>query len=78
MQGIEFDRKELTLHAGDTVLLASDGILELPEPEITSMLKHSEEISCDHLAEAICKAAEEELTPHDDLTAMVVRILPGV
>lgn len=78
LQGIEFDRKELTLHAGDTILLASDGILELPEPEITSMLKHSEEISCDHLAEAVCKAAEEELTPHDDLTAMVVRILPGV
>lgn len=78
LQGVSFDHKTLLLKENDTILLASDGIVELPEPEILSMLRHGQELSCEELAEEINKAAEEELTPHDDLTTIVIRLAKGI
>lgn len=78
LQGVSFDHSTLKLQAGDTILLASDGVLELPEQEILSILQHGEGLPCEELAEALCRAAEQELTPHDDLTALVIRLEKGV
>lgn len=78
LQGIEFDKKSFILHEKDMIILLSDGVLELGEPVIAAMIQQNAELSCQELAAKICKTASEQLSSHDDLTVLTLKLQKGV
>lgn len=80
LHGAEFDQQSLTLHAGDTVVLCSDGIPASGERTIRQAFARYASLPPQELADKLCEtallASGEE--PHDDLTVMAVRLKKGV
>lgn len=74
LRGISVDKKSYFLHAGDLVVLMSDGVMELGEAVIMKELKSGRNLSCQALSKQLCEKAATSITPHDDLTVMVGRL----
>jgi serine phosphatase RsbU (regulator of sigma subunit) len=82
--GSQYDRHELELHAGDSVLFASDGLIEAHDADgeqfgverITEVCEANRREPADELLACILEAVEAhtgEMCPHDDMTALLLR-----
>jgi len=71
---IDLSRRPLTLETGDIIVLASDGIHTLNEPEIARIVTAYSEDGCKGIANALIRSIENQRVPHqDNATIMVVR-----
>ncbi len=60
------------LEAGDVILLASDGVLTLDDPEIASVMAVTQAAGADAMAEALLAAVDAAGHPHQDNTTVIV------
>lgn len=78
LQGVQFDHKAYLLHDGDTIIMMSDGVMELGDQEIAHTLKQYSQLSCQALSKRLCIKAAGTLGQHDDLTVVVARMSKGI
>lgn len=71
IEKIDQPEEAYTLEYGDWVLLASDGILTLPEDEISSIIASRNKDSADDLVEALVAAVQEADYPRQDNTTIM-------
>lgn len=62
----------LALHPGDVVLVASDGLLTLPEPRIAAIVRRRSRRGGPRIAEALLSAVAAAGEPEQDNTSLVV------
>ncbi len=76
LQGVSFDRSELTLCNGDLVVMVSDGVLETGEEWVSAELELYGDKNARELAEHLCKeAGRRRIDGHsDDITVMVSKL----
>lgn len=78
LQGIEFDKKSVMVADGDVVVIISDGILEIGDTAVSTLIHQNLNLSCEELSKTICREVKSQLPAHDDLTALVLRLNTGV
>lgn len=75
---VDVSRRPLVLEAGDYVILASDGLHTLEQPEIERIVAAYAEDGADAVASALIRAVEAMRDPHQDNTTVIaVRPLPN-
>lgn len=71
---VDTSEQPLLLHAGDYVILASDGIHVLETSEIARVVAAYGNDGCEALAAALIRAIEQQRDPHqDNATVIVIR-----
>ncbi len=75
--GMEIDKidcpdKALKLRPGDIVLVTSDGLLTLDDPQITRVLRKNRRKSSQDIAQALLRAVEAEDAPEQDNVSLAV------
>lgn len=75
---VDVSRKPLVLEAGDYVILASDGLHTLEQPEIERIVAAYASDGADAVASALIREVEAMRDPHQDNTTVIaVRPLPN-
>ena len=72
MELIDRSRRPLPLEPGDIVILASDGIHALGEPDILTLANENAELGCEAIADALLAAVEAVGDVYQDNTTVVV------
>lgn len=71
---VDLSRRPLALHAGDCVILASDGIHTLQTDEVARVVGAYLDDGCEAVAEALVRTVEQVRDPHqDNVTVLVVK-----
>lgn len=80
MPDLKTDRKEISLHAGDIVVMVSDGATAKGDSYILEELRRSCHKPASEIASLICTEAKRRLKDgySDDITVMAVKIERGV
>ena len=69
---IDASAQPVTVEKGDRLLLASDGLLTLSEPEIAAILQQTQDASLADSAAALIQAVEAAEHPHQDNTTVLL------
>jgi PPM family protein phosphatase len=72
MELIDRSHRPLALEPGDVVILASDGIHTLGEPDILALVNANAESGCEAIADALLDAVQAAGDPYQDNTTVVV------
>ncbi len=72
---IDVSDMPLPLQAGDTIVLASDGLLTLEDDDIGRLIKAYTGDGATALAEALLRGVEAEGVPHQDNTTVIVLVV---
>lgn len=79
IQGVECERKLITLKDRDIIVLVSDGATASGEGYIVDEIKRSSHKSAKEISVKICYEAKQRMTEHqDDITVIVAKLQKGI
>ncbi len=79
IQGVECERKLITLRDNDIIVIVSDGATASGEGYIVDEIKRSSHKSAKDISVKICYEAKQRMTEHqDDITVIVAKLQKGI
>lgn len=74
LQQVTAQKRTVSLHAGDILVMLSDGVLGLSKDTLRHEIAQSTHLSAQQIANHLCRLAQQANPQHDDLTVLVTKI----